>query len=39
MKKRLGVRNFESFCKKQKYSEVYQLTLKFLQYRPKLKSE
>ena len=39
MKKQWGIRNFESFCKKQVHSEIYQLTLKFLQYRPKLKGD
>ena len=37
MKKKFGIRNFESFCKKDFHSELYQMTLKFLQYRPKLK--
>jgi hypothetical protein len=37
MKKKFGVRNFESFCKMEIHSELYKMTLKFLQYRPKLK--
>lgn len=37
MRKSFGVMNFEDFCKIKLHSELYQMTLKFLQNRPKLK--
>ena len=37
MRKQYGIRNFESFCKKEMTSEIWQLTLDFVKHRPKLK--